>query len=57
MNIIRSLKDFFINLFSGKTTDPAAHPPRSKAEGIKAGTGGIETRCINTDNGCPFEMS
>ena len=57
MNIIRSLKDFFINLFSGKTTDPAAHPPRSKAEGIKAGTGGIETRCINPDNGCRFEMS
>ena len=33
MNIIRSLKDFFINLFSGKTTDPASHPPGSKAEG------------------------
>jgi len=57
MNIIRSLKDFFINLFSGNTTDPASPPPRSKAEGIKAGTGGIETRCINPDNGCPFEMS
>jgi hypothetical protein len=57
MIIIRSLKDFFINLFSGKTTDPAAHPPRAKAEGIKAGTGGVEARCINPDNGCPFEMS
>ena len=57
MNIIRSLRDFFINLFSGKTTDPASHPPGSKAEGKKAGTGGVETRCINPDNGCPFEMS
>jgi hypothetical protein len=57
MNIIKSLKDFFINLFSGKTTDPAAHSAGSKAEGDKAGTGGVETRCINPDNGCPFEMS
>jgi hypothetical protein len=57
MNIIKSLKGFFINLFSGKTTDPASHPPGSKAEGKKAGTGGVETRCINPDNGCSFEMS
>jgi hypothetical protein len=57
MNIIRSIKDFLINMFSGKTTDPASHPPGSKAEGKKADTGGVETRCINPDNGCPFEMS
>jgi len=57
MNIIRSRKDFLINLFSGKTTDPASPPPGSKAEGEKTGTGGVETRCINPDNGCPFEMS
>ena len=40
MNIIRSLKDFFINLFSGKTTDPASPPPRSKAEGTKPAQAG-----------------
>jgi hypothetical protein len=57
MNIIRSLKGFFINLFSGKTTDPASPPPGSKTEGKNTGTGGLETRCINPDNGCPFEMS
>jgi hypothetical protein len=57
MNIIKSLKGFFINLFSGKTTDPASPPPGSKAEGKKAGTGGLKTRCINPDYGCPFEMS
>ena len=57
MNIIKSLKCFFINLFSGKTTDPASPPPGSKTEGKNTGTGGLETRCINPDNGCPFEMS
>ena len=40
MNIIRSLKDFFINLFSGKTTDPASHPTGSKAEESKASQAG-----------------
>jgi hypothetical protein len=57
MKIIELLKNFFITLFSGKTTGPASHPTGSEAEGNKAGTGGLETRCINPDYGCPFEMS
>jgi hypothetical protein len=56
MNIIKSLKDFFVNLVSEKTADPAAHPIGSKAEGDKAGAGGLETRCINPDYGCRFEV-
>ena len=57
MNNIRSLKDFFIKLFSGKTTDPVANLTGLKSEGNKVGTGGLETRCVNPDNGCRFEMS
>ena len=57
MNIIKSLKDFFINQVSEKSTGPAPHPTGSKAEGSKAGTGGLDTRCINPDYGCRFEVS
>ena len=57
MYIITSLKNFFMNLFSGKTADPASHPTGSKAEESAVGKSGEETRCINPDNGCRFEMS
>jgi hypothetical protein len=57
MNIIKSLQDFFINLVSEKSTGPASHPSGSKVEGNKAGTGGPDTRCINPDYGCRFEVS
>jgi hypothetical protein len=57
MKIIELAKNFFVNLVSEKTTDPAAHPIGSKAEGNKAGAGGLETRCINPDYGCRFEVS
>lgn len=46
-----------LNVFSGKTTDPASYPTGSKAEGNKADAGGLETRCVNPDNGCRFEVS
>jgi hypothetical protein len=46
-----------MNLFSGKTTDPVENLTDLKSDGNKVGTGGLETRCINPDNGCPFEMS
>jgi hypothetical protein len=57
MHIITSLKDFFIHVFSGKTADPASRPNDSKAEGNAVGKRGEETRCVNPDNGCHFEMS
>jgi len=57
MTIITSLKNFFINLFCGKTADPASRATGSKAEGNASGKSGEETRCINPDNGCHFEMS
>jgi len=57
MYIITSLKNFFMNLFSGKTANPASRPTGSKAERNAAGKSGEETRCINPDNGCNFEMS
>jgi len=46
-----------MNLFSGKTTDSVANPTGLKSDGNKVGTGGLETRCSNPDNGYPFEMS
>lgn len=57
MNTIKSLKDFFIELFSGKNADPASHPTGSRTEGDKTGTDGLETRCVNPENGCRFEVS
>jgi hypothetical protein len=57
MKIIEWVKNFFITLFSGKPTGPVSHPTGSEAQGNKAGTGGLETRCTNPDYGCPFEMS
>jgi len=57
MNIIKSLRDFFINVFSGKTTDPASLPAGAKAGGNKADTNGLEARCMNPDHGCRFEVS
>jgi hypothetical protein len=57
MYIITSLKNFFMNLFSRKTADPASRITDSKAEKSAAGKSGEETRCINPDNGCRFEMS
>lgn len=57
MNIIKRLKDFLINLFSGRTADAASPPTGSNAEGDKSGTGGLETRCVNPENGCRFEVS
>jgi len=57
MYIITSLKNFFMNLFSGKTADPASRPNGSKAEGNAVGKSEEEIRCTNPDNGCHFEMS
>ena len=57
MNIIKSLRDFFVNVFSGKTTDPASLPAGAKAGGNKADTNGLEARCMNPDHGCRFEVT
>jgi hypothetical protein len=57
MNIIKALKGFFINLFSGKATGPGSHPSGSKTERESAGAGGLETRCSNPDYGCRYEVS
>jgi hypothetical protein len=57
MNIIKALKSFLINLFSGKTTGPGSHPTGSKTERESAAAGGLENRCSNPDYGCRFEVS
>jgi hypothetical protein len=57
MNIMQSLRDFFINVFSGKATGLASHPTDAKPEGNKADTSGLETRCMNPDHGCRFEVT
>ena len=57
MNIMQSLRDFFINVFSGKATGVASHPAGAKPEGNKADTSGLEARCMNPDHGCRFEVT
>ena len=57
MNIMQSLRDFFINVFSGKATGLASHPTDAKPEGNKADPSRLETRCVNPDIGCPYEVS
>ena len=57
MNPIRSLKSVLIHLFSGEPADPAAsHPVGTTARENKTGDGAVETRCINPEYGCRFEV-
>jgi hypothetical protein len=58
MNFIRSLKGVFIDWFSAKPADPtASRPGGPKARENKTGDGAVETRCINPEYGCRFEVS
>ena len=58
MNLIRYLKSVLIHLFSAEPTGPvASHPAGTKARENKTGDGAVETRCINPDYGCRFDVS
>jgi hypothetical protein len=58
MNLIRSLKNVLIHLFSAEPAQPtASHPAGTKAGDNKTGDGAVETRCINPEYGCRFEVS
>jgi hypothetical protein len=58
MNFIRSLKGVLIEWFSEKPADPAASPSAGTAAWeSKTGDGAVETRCINPEYGCRFEVS
>jgi hypothetical protein len=57
MHIFESLKEFFMQLFSGKPPRPTAGKPETGAERTKIGSEGLENRCVNPDYGCPFEAS
>jgi|PlaIllAssembly_1097288.scaffolds.fasta_scaffold174690_3 hypothetical protein len=57
MNVFEFLTDFFKKLFIGKPNRPAADNPEAGAGSSQAGLGGLETRCVNPDMGCPFEVS
>lgn len=58
MNLIRSLIGVFRHSLSAKHADPEALPPAGgKARDNKTGDGAVETRCINPEYGCRFEVS
>lgn len=57
MKIIKLLRNFFINVFSGPASGVASDPTAAKPEGNKADTSGLETRCMNPDHGCRFEVT
>jgi hypothetical protein len=54
MNVFESLKEFITNLFSGKRANPKTDRNPTEAEKGTTASGGLETRCVNPDIGCPF---
>jgi hypothetical protein len=57
MNVFEWLTTIFRKLLPGTRADPAEGNPDVEAEDGKMGSGGLESRCINPDIGCPFEVS
>jgi hypothetical protein len=57
MRVFESLKDIIMNLFSGKRANPKTGRTASEAEKDTTAPGGLETRCVNPDIGCRFEVS
>jgi hypothetical protein len=57
MNVFESLTKTFKKLFFEKRSGPAGSEPDEKPEPVQITAGGLETRCINPDIGCPFEVS
>jgi hypothetical protein len=57
MNVFEFLIDFLRKLFIAKPDRSTADKPEAAAESSRMGLGGLETRCINPDTGCPFEVS
>jgi hypothetical protein len=57
MNVFESLKSFIMNLFSGKRAHPKTDRTATEAEKDKTDPVGLETRCVNPDIGCRFEVS
>ena len=57
MNGLRRIADFFRKLFLEKRAGPAGSEPDEKPGRAPHTAGGLETRCINPDFGCPFEVS
>jgi hypothetical protein len=57
MNVFESLTKIFRKLFLEKRAGPAGSEPDEKPERVQITAGGLETRCINPDIGCPFEVS
>jgi hypothetical protein len=55
MKILDSLKNIKRKLFFEKRA--AGSEPDEKPERVQITAGGLETRCINPDIGCPFEVS
>lgn len=55
MKILDSLKNILRKLFFEKRA--AGSEPDEKPERAQITAGGLETRCINPDIGCPFEVS
>jgi hypothetical protein len=55
MMILDSLKNILRKLFF--ETRAAGSEPDEKPERVQIKAAGLETRCINPDIGCPFEVS
>ncbi len=57
MKVFESLTDIFRKLFLEKRAGPAADEPDEEPKRTQVSSGGWETRCVNPDIGCPFEVS
>jgi hypothetical protein len=55
MKILDSLMNIKRKLFFEKRADEGE--PDEKPERVQTTAGGLETRCVNPDIGCPFEVS
>jgi hypothetical protein len=57
MNVFETLTNIFRKLFLDQRTGPTAGEPDEAPKRAGISSGGWETRCVNPDIGCPFEIS
>jgi hypothetical protein len=57
MNVFEALTNVFRKLLVEKRAGPAAGGADEGSERTPLSSAGLETRCINPDIGCPFEVS
>jgi hypothetical protein len=57
MSPIEFLTRFLMKLFLGNPARPTAGKTDADSEATQMGSEAVETRCVNPDIGCPFEVS